>query len=427
MSLADKYPTIAAHILHHRFREAAVDLIALQDEELDDYLISTCMTMIARGGCHELLNRCFERLVSCVTDGSKVFPGLYLRLLQMMVTPEVLEQCLSLVPAKYEGLRIAIGASIKTYRIPLASQAEFHEVAELFSASAVSPGLAPLDRPGAFWMARLIERNIGPIDRDLLESCPSVSNNLFSSRMDHAPYLNVDVVFLCAGDPSYFFSFAELYIDSVIQFCPLSNGIHFVLLDFSKIQIEQAQVLFAKYTDTIGISFSTMERNDNVDRSFYCIARFYELLRVLRVIRGSAVRYLVITDIDHVFVSPMESIFTVDKSLVLGYVIADYLFPWKRFRANLLLINLSCDVVDGLEVAINILRQNLTMILTGKTFWFIDQASIAVMLQILVHATNQCLTVEDITKRYLKTSFQPTGDRFDAKRKLRRLQERGLC
>jgi hypothetical protein len=384
------------------------------------------MTMIARGECHDLATRGFERLVSLVSDGARVLPVLYLRLLQMAAPPEFLERCLFLLPVRYEGLRMAIAASIRTYRMPLASPEELHEAAELFSASVASPGLGPLDRPGAFWMGRLIERDAALIDRGMLECYPRTSNILFSSSMDCPPATDVDIVFLCAGDPSYFFAFSESYINSVIRFCPMSSGIHFVLLDFPDTQVEWARTMFTRYARSVVISCSTMKRSVGIDRSFYCIARYYELLRILHLTRGSAVRYLAITDIDHVFVHNIEPLIAVDESLLFGYVLADYLFPWARFRANLLLINLARDGAD-LEAAVGILRQNLAMILTGKTFWFIDQASIAAMLQMLVHSTGHGATVRDITKRYLKTSFQPTGDRFDAQSKLRRMRERGHC
>jgi hypothetical protein len=139
------------------------------------------------------------------------------------------------------------------------------------------------------------------------------------------------------------------------------------------------------------------------------------------------VQYLVITDIDQVFVSSVEALLTVDRSLVLGYFVADYLFPWMRFRAGLLLLHLARSAHEDVETAIGILRENLAMILTGDAFWYIDQASIAVLLQMLVLATGRSAAVANITKQYRKMSFQPAGDRFNAKRKLERLRERGLC
>jgi hypothetical protein len=383
------------------------------DSLLTDDAIVTRISLLARDQSLEMARNEIADLVCRVKDKPKVLPGLCLRMIQKKVRPDLLEQVLAALSPEYAGLRSAILGAAHCHDLPYLSEQDLHHAAARFSDAAASAGLVPLDRNAASWIARLFDQKAtrAEIPKD----------QIIVRRLERGPDSAVETLFLCAGDPRYFFAFSEFYLHSLMEFAGPSAGVHFVLLDFSEGQLQRARAIFSKYTGRVSISFSTMQLKPGISNSFYCIARFYELIAIWPLLSRTKTRNLVITDIDHVFIHAVNALPVADKSLAIGYVTANYLFPWLRFRANLMLVNLVCDQRPDVDMAISVIGQSLALISASKEFWYLDQACIAFLLQRVAHLSGRPSTVRDISKPYLAISFQPTGDRFDTEAKFRRL------
>jgi hypothetical protein len=341
-------------------------------------------------------------------------PALCLRLIQMKIGMDLLEQALGTLPSEYAGLRAAILGAVHCYGMPYASEQDLHAAAQQFSNASASPaGLVPMDRNTVGWMARMID--------SAPRAAAARKDIIFGRRLERYPEKGIQFLFLCAGDPNYFFVFSEFYLHSVMEFAGTHSGVHFVLLDFSAAQLDRARALFRKYAGHVSISFSTMQPRPGISKSFYTVARFYELVELWPLLCRSEVRNLAITDIDHVFVRPVSILPIDDQSLAVGYVTANYLFPWLRFRANLLLVNLTCGPRGIVDTAISAMTENLTLLAASKMFWDVDQGALASMLQKVVLRSGHPSAVREITGQYLAISFQPTGDRSNAEAKFERM------
>jgi hypothetical protein len=345
-------------------------------------------------------------MTSQAEDKCTVSPEMYLELIQIGAPKKVIEQALSGLTSECAALRAATAASIASYDLPFLREPDLQRATAGFSRAADLTGLSPLHRNAAKWMAELLARETQDID-------PAGTGKMFFRRVEQIPAADTRVLLLCAADPAYFFVFSELYLNSVIEFSGQFTGVHFVLVNFSDSQLVRARAIFRKYETRLSLSFSTMKLEPGVHRSFYCIARFYELVNLWKLIDRTRIRKIVVTDIDHVFIRPLTALLNISSSVAVAYVTAAYLFPWLRFRANLLLLNPSCERPQDVEAAFSVLAKNLAIVSSSRQFWFLDQACIALMLQKLIDVSGRVSCIRDITNLYSAASLQPTGNAFD--------------